>query len=145
MRKAFTVYIMASHKKGGCLSFLNFYFFFNQNKRTCFSLLLIIQQKVKAETLACYILSWCEVHLFQFAPLEMMTVLSSLSSPGQRFDPGSVSLFQLCQFLLQHVGFLPQARWVLHLSIQQTAKRPGEHATQIIMAHIQEIVVLPGI
>lgn len=61
-----------------------------------------------------------------------MIILYSWYSPGQGLDPGSVSLFQLCQFLLQQVSLLPQAGWVFHLSIQQIAQGPVEHTRQII-------------
>lgn len=45
-------------------------------------------------------------------------------SPRQRLDSGRLPLLQLRQLLLQQVSFLPQARRVLHLSVQQAAKRP---------------------
>lgn len=49
-------------------------------------------------------------------------------SPRQRLDSGRLPLLQLRQLLIQQVSFLPQACRVLHLSIQQAAKRPVQES-----------------
>lgn len=51
--------------------------------------------------------------------------------PRQRLDSGRLSLLQLCQLLLQQVSFLPQAGRVLHLSVQQAAKRPVQKSATV--------------